>query len=304
MGSTYPHATVSMSGEETGLEAARDRLDRVVPGPGVVGVFMLSALSAARDAVHWSSQLDPQADPEVFHQLRVALRRMRSLWWAYGPLLDKSDAADWRGQFKTLADIAGKTRDWDILRGLLTEFESEKGAGKALQRFVDTRRSEAALASCEAIRRVDVKQMLDRAVESAKRQLTISAGKSVAEDFMRTRVRAAQRVLSKRLRRATSGGEPSYAALHGVRIAGKRLRYLLEFCAPVFEAEHREMIERMKAVQDELGQLNDVVASEALLRERAPSQGQGGIRDEAIRYLHGQKKRRMRRAYKMLRRYR
>ncbi|AWV01739.1 hypothetical protein DM992_19635 [Burkholderia sp. JP2-270] len=36
---------------------------------------------------------------------------MRSLWWAYGPLLDKGDAANWRAQFKTLANIAGKTRD-------------------------------------------------------------------------------------------------------------------------------------------------------------------------------------------------
>lgn len=304
MGSTHPCAMASMPGEEAGQGMARGRPSQVMPGPEVVDVFVLSALSAARDAVHWSGQLDLQADPEVFHQLRVALRRMRSLWWAYGPLLDEGDAADWRGQFETLADIAGKTRDWDILQGLLTEFESAKGAGKALQMFVDARRSEAALASCEAIRRVDVRQMLDRAVDSAQRQLTASAGKSAAADFMRNRVRAAQRVLNKRLRRATSGGEPSYAALHGVRIAGKRLRYLLEFFAPVFEAEHREMIERMKAVQDELGQLNDVVASEALLREYAPPQGQGEIRDEAIRYLHGQKKRRMRRAYRMLRRYR
>ncbi|WP_081070653.1 CHAD domain-containing protein [Burkholderia stagnalis] len=51
-------------------------------------VFMLSAASSAEDAARWATRLDPQANPEVFHKFRVALRRMQSLWWAYVPLLD------------------------------------------------------------------------------------------------------------------------------------------------------------------------------------------------------------------------
>ncbi|SMG01733.1 Adenylate cyclase [Burkholderia singularis] len=82
------------------------------------------------------------------------------------------------------------------------------------------------------------------------------------------------------------------------------MRYLLEFFSPVLGIDHRETIERLKATQDELGELNDVVASETLLRQNASQFGQHEIVDEAVRYLHGQKKRHMTRAYETLRRAR
>ncbi|MBJ9686508.1 CHAD domain-containing protein [Burkholderia vietnamiensis] len=272
-----------------------------ISGATVAEAFVLSASSTVREAVRWAAQLDPQEDPEVFHKLRVALRRMRSLWWAYGPLLDKGDAANWRAQFKTLANIAGKTRDWDILQGLLTQYEAAKHPRVSLLMFVASCRSDAALFSCKAIREADVKHVLNRAVESARHQLTTSAETPAFEKFIRSRVLVAERALEKRLRRATSHGESSYAALHEVRIAGKRLRYLLEFFSPVLDIGHRETIKRLKATQDELGELNDVVASEALLQEYGPQFGQREIVDAAVSYLHDQKKRRVHRAYETLR---
>ncbi|HDR8922026.1 TPA: CHAD domain-containing protein [Burkholderia vietnamiensis] len=278
---------------------AIQRLD--IAGATVAEAFVLSASSTADEAVRWAAQLDPQEDPEVFHKLRVALRRMRSLWWAYGPLLDKGDAANWRAQFKTLANIAGKTRDWDILQGLLTQYEATKHPRVSLLIFVASSRSDAALFSCKAIREAGVKDALDRAVESARHQLSTSAETLAFEKFIRSRVLVAERTLEKRIRRATSHGELSYAALHEVRIAGKRLRYLLEFFSPVLDIGRRETIKRLKAAQDELGELNDVVASEALLQEYGPQFGQREIVDAAISYLHDQKKRRVHRAYETLR---
>ncbi|WGS40338.1 CHAD domain-containing protein [Burkholderia sp. JSH-S8] len=113
-------ATAPASGEAPGRRAAGRSQNLETPPITIADAFVLSASSAADDAARWATRVDPQADPEVFHKLRVALRRMRSLWWAYGPLLDKSDAANWRVQFKTLANTAGSTRDWDILQDLLT----------------------------------------------------------------------------------------------------------------------------------------------------------------------------------------
>jgi CHAD domain-containing protein len=64
-----------------------------------------------------------RADPdaEVLHKLRVSLRRLRTLLWAYRPLLNEKFDNQQRALFKFYASAAGKTRDWDILIALLGE---------------------------------------------------------------------------------------------------------------------------------------------------------------------------------------
>ena len=66
-------------------------------------------------------ELENKADAEDFHKLRIALRRLRSLWWAYEPLLHRQDAELHREQFKRLADAAGNTRDWDVALELFSK---------------------------------------------------------------------------------------------------------------------------------------------------------------------------------------
>ena len=192
---------------------------------------------------------------------------MRSLWWAYSPLLDKADAAKWRDQFKLLADIAGKTRNWDILRELLTAFESSRGLDAQLQMLVNDRRDAAAMLSREEILQADVGPLLQRAIDSARHQLAALAKTPAAADFAKSRILAARRALKEGIKRARACRKPDCAALHRVRIAGKRLRYLLEFFSPIFNQGPRKTIAWLTAAQDELGQLNDIVASEALLRD-------------------------------------
>ncbi|CAN0622882.1 protein of unknown function [Burkholderia multivorans] len=114
-------------------------------------------------------------------------------------------------------------------------------------------------------------------------------------------MKLAEKALEKRVKRAASHEMSGYTALHDVRIAGKKLRYLLEFFSPILGVSHQATIERLKAAQDELGALNDIVASEALLRECASQFDKPDAVDEAIAYLQGQKKRRTHGAYDMLR---
>lgn len=64
-----------------------------------------------------SAQFLHSDDPEVVHQFRVALRRLRALLWAYQPLLRDDLGNRWR---RTLGEVAGgadAVRDWDILVG-------------------------------------------------------------------------------------------------------------------------------------------------------------------------------------------
>ncbi|MBB4518239.1 CHAD domain-containing protein [Paraburkholderia fungorum] len=262
--------------------------------------FVLLATPTVEEAIRCVDQLDSRSDPEIFHKLRVALRRLRSLWWAYRPLLDEADAEHWREQFKSLASAAGKTRDWDILRNLLVAYESTQRPTISLLEFVDNRRMDALLLSCKAIEDAHVTRLLERAVMSARSQLDSSATKPTLTEFARERVRLADETLNKRMKRAISANKSAYVALHEIRIAGKKLRYLLEFFSPVLDVAYKTTIERLKSAQEELGELNDVVSSEALLREFAPQFGHPEMIVEAIRYLNDQKKHHFDRAYKML----
>jgi CHAD domain-containing protein len=102
----------------------------------------------------------------------------------------------------------------------------------------------------------------------------------------------------KRLLRDPNSG---YAELHEVRIAAKKVRYLLEFFAPVIESGNGIGVVELTQIQDELGKLNDVVASESLLVTHALRLGERGIADDAIAYLRDLKGDRMQSAEALLR---
>lgn len=267
----------------------------------VAEAFLMLAASTAQEAVRRVHKLDSKADPEVLHKLRVALRRLRSLWWAYEPLLDKKDAKFQRDEFKSLADAAGKTRNWDVLRDLLAADPSTKHSFTALIQLVDEHRADALSFSRRAIGNAGVEQILAQALAGARHQLDARATSPSLAAFAEERVKLAEKALKKRVARAASPNDVGYAALHEVRIAGKKLRYLLEFFSPVLDGSHQATIERLSGVQDELGRLNDLVTSETLLREYANQLGEPKHVKEAVRYLQDQKLHHMHKAHEILR---
>ncbi len=59
----------------------------------------------------------------------------------------------------------------------------------------------------------------------------------------------------------------SLKRLHRLRIAGKRLRYTLEFFEEVLAPQTSDLIKQMKRLQDHLGDLQDAVVASELLRD-------------------------------------
>ncbi|WP_259461654.1 CHAD domain-containing protein [Paraburkholderia fungorum] len=263
--------------------------------------FACLAASISADAARFARALHQKADPEVLHKLRVALRRLRSLWWAYEPLLDKKDSALQRSEFKSLANAAGKTRDWDILRDLLTADRSMQHTFAALLKSVDEHRADALSFSRRIIGNAGVERILQRALTGAQQQLNSRSAIPMLASFAEERVASAEKALRKRVKQAASEKHSGYVALHEVRIAGKKLRYLLEFFLPVLDGSHQPAIDRLTSVQDELGKLNDLVTSETLLREYAFQLGASKALKEAVGYLQNQKKSHMHNAHEALR---
>jgi CHAD domain-containing protein len=274
---------------------------RITRNTSVADAFSTLAGATASEAFRRVRKLSSSSDPEVLHKLRVALRRLRTLWWAFQPLLDKGDAKSHRSEFRSLADAAGKTRDWDVLRALLSADQPMKDTFKSLIERVDQHRSDALSFSNRTIANAGVEQIVQHAMATARNQICAQTVLTPLDEFAVQRAERAERMLKKRVKRVASNRDADYAALHEVRIAGKRLRYSLEFFAPVLDDRYLSTIERLAQVQEHLGHLNDLVTSETLLREYAFQLGEPHALKKAVKYVEEQQQLQGRITYELLR---
>jgi CHAD domain-containing protein len=84
--------------------------------------FSTCAKPLVDEAIQRAARLDEGADK--LHKLRVALRRLRTLLWAWRPL-DREKVAVERAYLKRAGMAAGSARDWDIALQLLGEGADE-----------------------------------------------------------------------------------------------------------------------------------------------------------------------------------
>lgn len=286
------------NGKETKQSAVSEPAQR---DASAQAAFVSYAAPLVDHAVEFAGALRDDPSPEALHKLRVSLRRLRSLWWAFEPLLEKSEdqavATRERAVYKFLATAAGKTRDWDILIELLANEKS--GAGELTPRLHDARG--AALAtSRETLSNADVKHLLHNSLSITAKELNTSHDRVPLRKFAERRVAAAERSLKKRMKRARGAKRSNYIAFHNVRKAGKKVRYLLEFFEPVLKGVHKRTLKRLKQIQKRFGALNDVVASEQLLRDNATSIPGSADTSAALDWLKTERKRRIRSAARLL----
>ncbi|NPT47708.1 CHAD domain-containing protein [Paraburkholderia sp. 1N] len=267
-------------------------------GLSAEAAFASYAAPLVDHAIECANAVREDASPEPLHRLRVSLRRLRSLWWAFEPLLDKGGNTRQRALYKYLATAAGKTRDWDILIELIAQDESI--ARKMTPTLLEARGG-ALAASRETLSNADVKQLLQEALTSASRELNTAHERVPLQKFVDKRVAVSERSLKKRMKRASRAKRSNYTAFHDVRKAGKKLRYLLEFFEPILSGSHKRIMKRLIQIQKRFGALNDIVASEMLLRDNMGLLAGSGDTDGALQWLRQERKRRMRAAAGLLR---
>ncbi|KVQ25215.1 CHAD domain-containing protein [Burkholderia cepacia] len=221
-------------------------------------------------------------DPEFVHQMRVALRRLRTLMRFFPRFADRQ----WRDTLGVdmhwLAALLGTVRDWDVFatESLPALIAADGGDGEWNGTL------DAARAQCVAAR-----GELRQALHSARyARLTLgwlewlgSLALSHAEDD----APSLRRHATKRVRRLFGHlyASPSLtsldtAARHRVRIDAKRLRYALEFFASLASRRTRtETVKTLARVQSVLGEANDaIVALRHLEKLAAPPYQLGFVR--------------------------
>lgn len=266
----------------------------------IASTFSSLATPVVADAVQRAKELCTQSDAEGFHQLRVALRKLRALYWAYSPYLGEEVTAQATEQFKQLAAVAGRTRDWDIAGDLLKVASESRASIELLVNAAREKRVQAVETSKTIIRSDEIEAFLNDVLLRAQTVLHSCCDLPI-RPFAEERIRLAQRALRKRSRRAALNEPAHEEDLHDVRKAGKKLRYLLEFFEPVIKGRYGRTIRELTCVQNKLGQFNDIAASEALIRSASFDEVPPEVVRESLQWLEKRKFRRIRAASRQVR---
>jgi len=208
-------------------------------------------------------------DIEFVHQLRVAIRRLRSALRLFREVLPPGTEAAFAGDLRWAAGILGRCRDWDVfvtetLPPLIAS-QGDAKAGRALIAGARARQREARRAAREAL----LSPRYGLAMIRLARWMTAPAepfeGAESLKEFASRRLRkGAKRVAS--LSDGFAGLDA--AGRHRLRILVKRQRYAVEFLGPLFRKKPvRRHARALARAQDVLGLANDCANALAHVRD-------------------------------------
>ncbi|UUL84154.1 CHAD domain-containing protein [Sphingomonas qomolangmaensis] len=204
-------------------------------------------------------------NPAALHQARVALRRLRSAFATFKPIVAGATQAHLAAELRWLAGELGDARNLDVLLDRV-------GPGGLHDRLAAAR--DAAYARVEQVLgspRVRT-LMLDLAAWTFAGDWTRVP--ALAPDRDEPVREAAGRALDRFHRKVMKGGRHLESvddeARHQLRKDAKKLRYASDFFASVFgrkreRRRYRKFVAALEALQDQLGALNDLATAPQLL---------------------------------------
>lgn len=212
--------------------------------------------------------------PEAVHQLRVAVRRLRSAMSTFEALVAGPELDVLKGELKWLSGACDEARNLDVF---LEETYRPAAHGNAaihgladLGQALEAARGKAharARGAAASTRLRDLLLELHAWVETGAWLEPLADGGGPARDFAVQALSARRRKLAKRGRGLM---ELSDGERHQVRIQAKKLRYAAEAFRPLLKDKPaRRLIKKTKALQSALGALNDGATAEALLTSLA-----------------------------------
>ena len=241
-----------------------------------------------KDAAGACRRLADPADAEALHDFRVALRRLRSLLRAYRPWLGDALPRKLRRRLRKLVRRTGPARDAEVQLAWLRAAQPDAGEaeGPGVQWLVDD------LAARRDAEYHGLRAALPAAFPRLRQRLRVRlahVADTVTSPFgaaAAQRLREAADDLQAHL--AQVQGAADEAEIHRARIAGKRLRYLLEPLAGALPGG-KALVKELRALQDCMGAIHDhQVLGAELLRaaERAGAARlrrlvEASLRDEA-----------------------
>ena len=219
-------------------------------------------------------------DIEELHDMRVATRRMRSAFRVFGDYLDGKRLKPMRKGARRTCSKLGNVRDLDVFWEMTERYlealpPTRKSDLTPLREVWEAEREEAREAMLSYLDSQAYVRFKERTIEL----LTTPQGWELAaltdkEEAVPHRVRHVVPAIIYQRAAAVlaydewvNGPDVSLKRLHRLRIAGKRLRYTLEFFKEVLAPQTADLIKQTKRLQDHLGDLQDAAVASGLLRD-------------------------------------
>lgn len=213
-------------------------------------------------------------NPEFLHQARVAIRRLRTAMRFWGLVLPQGFVETFDPSWQALARTLGEQRNLDVFVGHTLP--------PLHKRFPDRpslRRLEAAARRRQVVARKAVRATIEHpayarlllqfvaalcALSEADEAGTVPDSVATLASFARQRLQRFAKTV--RRRGEATGSDPE--AHHRLRIAFKRLRYALEFCAPLFRRKRlRRYLSAASEMQEVLGDMNDLAVTAGIIAD-------------------------------------
>ena len=229
-------------------------------------------------------------DIEGVHQMRVALRRLRSAITVFRGIVDRERARELLAELRWITGVLGKARDLDVflaqtLPPLLVELKDHAGL-LLLQK-------KAAHARKEAYREVRTALVSQR-----YQRLLLGLGAWLENERWRTAetpepalAAIAADTLGKRYKQLRRHGKRLLhmhpEERHATRIAAKKLRYAAEFFAALYPARaSHALLAPLRELLEILGVLNDIAVTETLILQLT-GHNRARLLDESLHLFRG-----------------
>ncbi|PGH46693.1 CHAD domain-containing protein, partial [Streptomyces sp. Ru87] len=271
------------------------------PPPYTAGDHVLAYVRTQVEAV---VALDPAVRLDTYdsvHRMRVATRRLRSVFRSYGKVLDRSVTGPVAEELRWLAAELGVDRDREVLTARLRErlgelppalvtgpVESRLRAWSAAGRSASRERL---LAVLDGDRHLGLLDALD-ALLSRPPLLPgadLPPGDVLPGAVLRDHDRLA--VCIDRALAAPSGPDRDLA-VHDARKAAKRVRYAAEAAAPALGKPAKRLVRHMRELQEHLGGHQDSVVARETVFELAAQAHAAGEDSFTFGLMYGREERR------------
>ena len=254
-----------------------------------------------------------RAGDDVTHPTRVAVRRTRSTLRVFPELFEVPKAGRLDDELRWWAGLLGEVRDLDVqsarLSAALDAVPDALALGplrRQLAELLDVRRAAGLRQVQEALgsRRWTTLETLLHAWRADPPFTALADGSAKkAARFVQRADRKTHRRLVQASKAYRNGEPGADELLHKARKAGKRHRYAVELAGPVLGKKADAIVRERKEFQELLGEHQDSVVAEGLLRELGVQAGAQGENGFTWGLLHAQEQEAARVIVKKLRRY-
>ena len=275
-------------------DAEEKKVKKKRKAPGIVADDLMSEAARKTLTFHFERMLAHEdgtragEDIEELHDMRVATRRMRAALAVFEPYIDGKAYKPYLKDLRRTGRLLGRVRDLDVFHEKAQHYLDDLPEGRRdeLHPLFEAWKVE------REERRAKMLGWLDgpgyREFVESFGEFLDKPGAGARPDFDTDGSPLGRRVLIVLPpivlgelatvlaydEWVTGPGVP-LTRLHQLRIAGKYLRYTLEFFSEVLGSGSKLVIHNVKSLQDHLGDLQDAVVTSSILRDFLAGRGWG-----------------------------